>query len=75
MVSGYACEVKSGFVTFSLNSRDLRHSYEMVKQNTDCKQCNVLIEILPEVVLAEVLRHCKGLWIFVWAMLSGCHGG
>lgn len=37
VVSGYAREVKNGFVTFSLNWKDSRHSYEMVEWNTDCE--------------------------------------
>ena len=38
VVSGYAREVKNGFVTFSLNWKDSRHSYEMVERNTDSEQ-------------------------------------
>ena len=36
MVSGYAREVKNGFVTIPLNLKDSRLSYEMVERNTDC---------------------------------------
>ena len=38
VVSGYAREVKNGFVTFSFNWKDSRHSYEMVERNTDSEQ-------------------------------------
>ena len=44
LVSGYAREVKNGFVTFSFNWKDSRHSYEMVKRNTDSEQSHIFLK-------------------------------
>ena len=44
MVSGYAREVKNGFVTFSLNRKDSRHSYEMVERNIDSEQSLIFLK-------------------------------
>ena len=43
-VSGYARGVKNGFVTFSLNWKDSRQSYEMVERNTDCEQSLIFLK-------------------------------
>ena len=40
--------------------------------------CNVLIVLFTGSCVSgssRILKACKGSWIAVWAMLSGCHGG
>ena len=40
--------------------------------------CNVLIVLFTGSCVSgssRTLKTCKGSWIVVWAMLSGCHGG
>ena len=44
IVSGYAREVKNGFVTFLLNWKDSRHSYEMVERNIDSEQSLIFLK-------------------------------
>lgn len=44
VVSGYAREVKNGFVTISLNWKDSRLSYEMVERNTDCEYSLIFLK-------------------------------
>ena len=42
------------------------------------KGCNVLIVLFTGSCVSgssRTLKTCKGSWIVVWAMLSGCHGG
>ena len=44
VVSGYAREVKNGFVTISLNWQESRLSYEMVERNTDCEHSLIFLK-------------------------------